>query len=330
MSGAHPLQVVFSARVRRTHRRALPGARAESRAARRRGYAAGRPAHHHHDVENYPDSRPAFSARADGTLSSRRNGSGRATSSATSPASISAAGRSTPLRRRADADVARRSSSPPAPPRSSSCIESETRLMGYGVSAARPATLLLQGQRCARGRPAAIPRWRSALPHKFANKVSVVHRRDELRASKIMQQRAFGNPKIDFIWNTAVAEISRPAMRRRDRRDVARRHERRRARVQTTASSWRFANPELEDLRRPASRWIVRYIVPRRARPRRACPGVFACGDVQDRTYRQAVTAAGTGWHGGDRRGALPRGAAPRRIGARVNTERLIRARPSP
>ena len=131
---------------------------------------------------------------------------------------------------------------------------------------------------------------------RFASKVSVIHRRDKLRASKIMQDKAFKNPKIDFIWNSEVVRIlgdqksGVTGVRLRDLKGgeekdfdfegvfVAIGHK---------PNTELFAGQiELDD---------AGYIVTPGRTMATNIPGVFACGDVQDSSYRQAVTAAGTG-----------------------------------
>ena len=130
---------------------------------------------------------------------------------------------------------------------------------------------------------------------KFASKVTVVHRRSELRASKIMQERAFKNDKVDFIWNASVAEIHGEDGR---------------------VTGVTLADTDSGDTRQlPAdglflaighipNTWLFDgvldvdeegYLLVDQPSTRTNVPGVFACGDVMDHEYRQAVTAAGTG-----------------------------------
>ncbi len=130
---------------------------------------------------------------------------------------------------------------------------------------------------------------------RFATKVTVVHRRHELRASKIMQERAFANPKVDFIWDTVVEDVlggngkvDRLRLRHVKTGDttdletgglfVAIGHD---------PNSTLFAG-QLE----MNAEGYIRVAHPRMAT---SVEGVFACGDVVDHIYRQAVTAAGMG-----------------------------------
>ena len=130
---------------------------------------------------------------------------------------------------------------------------------------------------------------------RYAAKVYVVHRRDKLRASKIMQEKAFRNEKIEFIWNTAVEEIlgtpedGVTGVRLRNLQTA-----------KSASSRVRECLSRLDTGRIPiCSRavgdgrgWLSEDVGHSTATN---IPGVFACGDVQDSVYRQAVTAAGTG-----------------------------------
>jgi thioredoxin reductase (NADPH) len=129
---------------------------------------------------------------------------------------------------------------------------------------------------------------------RFGKSVTVVHRRDSLRASKIMQERAFANPKIEFLWDSEVAEVLGPGkvtgLRIKSTKDgtehvlpvtgvfVAIGHDPR---------SELFSDQLATD---PDG-----YLLVDQPSTRTEIEGVFACGDVVDRTYRQAVTAAGSG-----------------------------------
>ena len=131
---------------------------------------------------------------------------------------------------------------------------------------------------------------------KFAPRVTVVHRRDTLRASKIMQDKAFRNEKIDFIWDTAVEEIlgSRETgvtgVRLKDLK---------------TGGETVFPcegvfiaighQPNTELFKGQLDMDDVGYLKTKDRSTATNIPGVFACGDAQDGVYRQAVTAAGTG-----------------------------------
>ena len=131
---------------------------------------------------------------------------------------------------------------------------------------------------------------------KFANAVTVVHRRDALRASKIMQDKAFKNEKIDFIWDTGVEEIlgtresGVTGVRLKDLKTGE-------ERVFPTEGVFIAIGhqPNTELFRGQLDMDDVGYIKTRDRSTATNIPGVFACGDAQDSVYRQAVTAAGTG-----------------------------------
>ncbi len=131
---------------------------------------------------------------------------------------------------------------------------------------------------------------------RLGRRVDVVHRRDSLRGSKIMQERAFKNPKIEFIWSTVVDDIM----------DVERGKVTsvRLKNVNTSAVEERAVDGLFVAIGHQPNTQIFRgqlelhpndYIKVRPGTTQTSVPGVFAAGDVQDFTYRQAVTAAGTG-----------------------------------
>ncbi|MDP8960468.1 MAG: thioredoxin-disulfide reductase [Actinomycetota bacterium] len=130
---------------------------------------------------------------------------------------------------------------------------------------------------------------------KFAAKVTVVHRRDELRASKIMQERAFKNDKIEFLWNAMVSEVLGDekrvtGIRVRDTRSGDER---------LLACDGVFLAighiPNTGQLEGQVEMDPNGYLLVREPGTATNVPGVFAAGDVMDPIYRQAITAAGTG-----------------------------------
>jgi thioredoxin reductase (NADPH) len=131
---------------------------------------------------------------------------------------------------------------------------------------------------------------------KFATGVTVAHRRDSLRASKIMQEKAFKNKKIDFIWDTAVEEIlgTREGGVTGVRLKNLKTGE---ERVLPTGGVFVAIGhqPNTGLFRGQLDMDEVGYIKTRDRSTATNIPGVFACGDAQDSVYRQAVTAAGTG-----------------------------------
>ncbi len=131
---------------------------------------------------------------------------------------------------------------------------------------------------------------------RYAGKVYLVHRRDKLRASKIMQDKAFQNEKIEFIWNSAVEEIlgqDDVGVTGVRLRNVQNNEER------TLPCAGVFVaighKPNTDLFRDQLDMDEVGYLKTSGLSTATNVPGVFACGDVQDSIYRQAVTAAGTG-----------------------------------
>jgi len=129
---------------------------------------------------------------------------------------------------------------------------------------------------------------------RFANSVTMIHRRDELRASKIMQNRARHDPKISFAWNAEVADIrgdmSLSGLTLRDTGSGEQRD--------LDVSGLFIAighDPRSELVAGQVELDAAGYVLTDGKSTRTNLPGVFACGDLVDHTYRQAITAAGTG-----------------------------------
>jgi thioredoxin reductase (NADPH) len=129
---------------------------------------------------------------------------------------------------------------------------------------------------------------------RFARSVTIVHRRDSLRASKIMQDRAVADPKIQFAWNSEVLE-----MVGEDRLTGLRLKDTESGEERVLPVTGVFIaighDPRSELFRGQLATDADGYLLVEQPSTRTALPGVFAAGDVVDRNYRQAVTAAGTG-----------------------------------
>lgn len=131
---------------------------------------------------------------------------------------------------------------------------------------------------------------------RYASQVYVVHRRDKLRASKIMQDKAFRNEKIEFVWNTVVDEILGTP---EDGVNAVRLRNLQTGVEQIFPCAGVFVaighKPNTELFRGQLDMDERGYLITAGSSTSTNVPGVFACGDVQDSVYRQAVTAAGTG-----------------------------------
>ena len=174
-------------------------------------------------------------------------------------------------------------------------VEGEKRLLGHGLSTCATCDgFFFKDKKIAvvGGGDSAIEE--ATFLTKFASEVTVIHRRDELRASKIMQKRAHENPKINFLWDSEVTEIlgssSVEGVKIRNTKTfeetkldlegifIAIGH--------TPNTSLFIDKLSIDDLG---------YINTEPQNTKTNVEGVFACGDVQDHKYRQAVTAAGSG-----------------------------------
>jgi len=175
-------------------------------------------------------------------------------------------------------------------------IPSEKAYMGKGVSACATCDgFFFRGVEVAvvGGGDTAVEE--ATFLTKFATKVWLVHRRDELRASKVMQERARKNPKIEFVWNATVDEVlgdgkAVKGLRLRSTKDGSTRD----LPVQGLFLAIGH-EPNTRVFRGQLEANDVGYLLVRAPSTRTSVDGVFAAGDVADPTYRQAVTAAGAG-----------------------------------
>jgi len=175
-------------------------------------------------------------------------------------------------------------------------LEAEQRLIGHGLSTCATCDgFFFRGHEIAvvGGGDSAIEE--ATFLTKFADKVTIIHRRDELRASKIMQDRAFANPKIEFLWNSQVTEIFGDASVTGVEITNT---------VDASVSTLDVTGLFVAIGHRPNTDLFVGqldmdpatgYLVTRHDSSYTDVDGVFACGDVQDDVYRQAITAAGSG-----------------------------------
>ncbi|MEQ8841559.1 MAG: thioredoxin-disulfide reductase [Acidimicrobiales bacterium] len=174
-------------------------------------------------------------------------------------------------------------------------LPNETALIGHGLSTCATCDgFFFRDQEIAviGGGDSAIEE--ATFLTRFASKVTIIHRRDEFRASKIMQQRAFDNPKIEIMWDTVVDEyLADGAIRGLRLRNV---HT---DQVDDVAFSGVFVaighKPNTDLFVGQLEMKDNGYLVTKPDSSYTNVEGVFACGDVQDDNYRQAITASGSG-----------------------------------
>jgi thioredoxin reductase (NADPH) len=176
-------------------------------------------------------------------------------------------------------------------------IDTEIELMGHGVSTCATCDgFFFRGKEIAvvGGGDSAMEE--ATFLTKFSPKVSVIHRRDTLRASKIMQERALKNPKIQFVWNTVVEEVM--GSKQTGVTGLKLRNIRDQKASQLNVEGLFVAighNPNTDIFRGQVELDERGYVTTQPDSTRTNIPGVFACGDVQDPVFRQAITAAGSG-----------------------------------
>jgi len=176
-------------------------------------------------------------------------------------------------------------------------IESERRLMGHGVSTCATCDgFFFRGKKIAvvGGGDSAMEE--ATFLTKFATEVNVIHRRDSLRASKIMQDRALANPKVKFHWNTAVEEVVGTPENGVSGLRLVNTQTKQNSQLDVDGLFIAIGhNPNTEVFKGQIDLDDLGYIRTQASSTRTNVPGIFACGDVQDPVFRQAITAAGTG-----------------------------------
>lgn len=174
-------------------------------------------------------------------------------------------------------------------------LPSEQRLIGRGVSSCAPCdAFFFKGKKVivVGGGDAAMEE--ALVLTKFATEVTVIHRRDRLRASKIMQTRVFGNPKIKFIWDTVVTEVVG-----KDQVVGVKIKNLKTSEIKEVAIDGMFVavghEPNTKFLQKSGIDLDQKGYVVIHQQSQTNLEGIFVAGDVHDHIYRQAITAAGAG-----------------------------------
>ncbi len=179
-------------------------------------------------------------------------------------------------------------------------LDSENYFMGYGVSACATCDgFFFRDQRVVVVGGGDTAMEEAVYLTKHSSEVTVIHRRDELRASKIMQERALNNPKIKFLFDTAIEEVIGTTENNKKTVTGIKVKNLKTGEVSNMAVEGVFIaighKPNTDIFKGQLDMDDVGYIITRKSSTETNIPGVFACGDAQDSVYRQAVTAAGTG-----------------------------------
>src|ERR1041384_1202268 len=179
-------------------------------------------------------------------------------------------------------------------------LPSEKEYMGYGVSACATCdAFFFRGLEVAVVGGGDTAMEESSFLTKFASKVTVIHRRDKLRASKFMQEKAFKNPKISFLWDSAVEEVLGEQENGRKMVKGLKIRQLKTGELTTFPAEGLFIGighvPNTAIFKGQLATDQNGHLVVESGSTQTSVPGVFAAGDVADSRYRQAVTAAGTG-----------------------------------